>query len=76
MNKRLINCITVLTVSALTLCLVPADAYSAKKPSLNSKKISLHPGESFKLKIKNKKKKATVRWSVSNKKIVKIILLF
>jgi hypothetical protein len=45
-------------------------AKAAKKPSLNKKKVSVTVGKTTKLKVKKAKKK--VKWSTSNKKIVKV----
>lgn len=45
-------------------------AEAARKPRLNKKKITVRVGKTFKLKVKNNKKK--VKWKTSNKKIATV----
>ncbi|MBE5928117.1 MAG: hypothetical protein E7267_01900 [Lachnospiraceae bacterium] len=72
MNQKITRFVSYFIVAVLVICLIPANTYSAKKPALNKKRISLQQDSSYKLKIKKGKKKASVKWSVANKNIVKI----
>lgn len=56
-------------VLLLSSCL-QTDSFAAKKVKLNKTKITMKVGDTFKLKLKNNKKK--IKWSSSKKKIVSV----
>lgn len=69
MNRKFLTFIT-LVIVFVTLAFMPLQANAAGKVKLNKSKIVLEMGTTQTLKVKNTKKK--VKWSTSNKKIVKV----
>lgn len=69
MNRKFLICFTVF-VTFVTILLFPSESMAAKAISLNKNKLVLAKDSTYKLKVKNTKKK--VKWSTSNKKIVKV----
>lgn len=65
--------IAIALAATMVVSLAPYNgADAAKKPALNRKNANVNVGGSLKLKVKNGKKKATVVWKTSNKKVAKI----
>lgn len=62
--------LTIWLVFVMVLTLLPIQANAAKKVKLNKSKLSLYVGKSYKLKLKNNKKK--VKWSSSKKKVASV----
>ncbi len=71
MRQKTLRFTAAVLTFALLFSLVPHDSSAAKKPSVK-KKCSVTQGSTYKLKIKNASKKATVKWTVKSKKIARI----
>lgn len=69
MKFRKLVFVTFILALGLTV-LLPVKAEAAGKVKLNKTKVVIGIGETYQLKVKNTKKK--VKWSTSNKKIVKV----
>lgn len=69
MNRKFLTFIT-LVIAYVTLVSMPLQVNAAGKVELNKSKMVLEMGTTQTLKVKNTKKK--VKWSTSNKKIVKV----
>ena len=73
MKKTKLLSVLLATALAVTSLSIAPDAEAAKKPKLSKKKTAnVTVGKTIKIKVKNAKKKASVKWSVKNKKIAKI----
>jgi len=72
MNKKRILCLAMTAVMAFAVSGSPESmaAKKSKKIKLNKSKITLTVGETYKLKLKNNKKK--VKWSSSKKKVATV----
>ncbi|MBE5929357.1 MAG: hypothetical protein E7267_08385 [Lachnospiraceae bacterium] len=68
--KRIVSLILVFAFVISTCLASGVDTLSAGKMKLNKKKITLKPGEAFKLVVKNNKK--AVKWTSSKKKVAKV----
>lgn len=66
-NKLILSLVLAFT---LVLMSFSTDVYAAKKPKLSKTRITLTVGKTYKLKVKNNKKKVT--WKSSNKKIATV----
>ena len=72
MNKKRILCLAMTAVMAFAVSGSPESmaAKKSKKVKLNKSKLTLRVGDTFKLKLKNNKKKVT--WSSSKKKVATV----
>jgi len=70
-NKKIIASVLAATLVVSSIC-VTSGIDAAKKVKLNAKKKAITVDQSFTLKVKNKAKKAKVKWKVSDKKVLAI----
>lgn len=68
--KQLNKLLVVVLVLVLSVVMMPATNVSAAKVKLNTKKVSIYVGGTYKLYVNNTKKK--VKWSTSNKKVATV----
>ncbi len=69
MNRKILTYVTLLFALVIVAC-TPLQAEAAGKVKLNKSKLVLPIGQTYTLKVKNTAKK--VKWSTSNKAIVKV----
>lgn len=67
------NLLAVLMVVMSVSVITPTTAYAAsKKPTISKTTLKITEGKKYTLKIKNKIKKSSYKWSTSNKKVAKV----
>ena len=72
--RKFKKCAAIILAVAMVITAAPSNsAEAAKKPKLSKKKVSIKVGDTVKIKVKNAKKAAKVKWKATGKKkIVKL----